>query len=79
MKKATQSKTIRVGSFYISAAVLLAALQMFGQLEMVMSPMISADSAIGWGSIGLAVIGGIQIWLRIVTSEPIGRNGNTAG
>jgi L-asparagine transporter-like permease len=72
MKKATESRTIRVGAFYVSAAVLLAALQMFDQLEMIIAPMVSADSAIGWGSVALAILGGIQIWLRLVTSQPIG-------
>jgi hypothetical protein len=73
VKKATQSRTIRVGAFYVSAAVLLAVLQIFDQLEMVIAPMISTDSVIGWGSVGLAILGGIQIWLRVVTSQPIGR------
>jgi len=72
MKKPTQSKTIKVGSFYIGLGVLLGGLQVFDQLEAVIAPMMTADSAIGWGSVALAIIGGIQIWLRIITSQPIG-------
>lgn len=72
MKKATQSKTIRVGSFYVSVAVLLGILQMFDQLEPIIAPMISANDVIGWGSVALAIIGGSQIWLRMVTSKAIG-------
>lgn len=71
-KKLTQSKTIKVGSFYIGLGVLLAALQIFDQLEAVIAPMMTTDSAIGWGSVILAVMGGIQIWLRLITSQPIG-------
>ncbi len=71
-KKLTQSKTIKVGSFYIGLGVLLAALQIFDQLEAVITPMMTTDSAIGWGSMALAIIGGIQIWLRLITSQPIG-------
>jgi len=72
MKKPTQSKTIKVGSFYIGLGVLLGGLQVFDQLEAVIAPMMTADSAIGWGSVALAIIGAIQIWLRIITSQPIG-------
>jgi L-asparagine transporter-like permease len=71
MKKATQSKTIRIGAFYVGVGVLLGALQIFDQLEMIISPMISADSAVGWGSVALAIVGGAQIWLRLITSQPI--------
>lgn len=76
MKKPTQSKTIKVGSFYIGLGVLLGALQIFGQLETVITPMVNTDNAIGWGSVTLAIIGGIQIWLRLITSQPIGNEPN---
>jgi hypothetical protein len=72
MKKLTQSKTIKVGSLYIGLGVLLGALQIFDQLDAVITPMMTTDSAIGWGSVVLAIIGGIQIWLRLITSQPIG-------
>ena len=77
-KSALQSKTIRVGSFYIGLGVLLALLQIFDQLETVIKPMITADSAIGWGSVALAVMGGIQVWLRTVTTQPIGNDPKVA-
>ena len=76
MKKLTQSRTIKVGSFYIGLGVLLAALQIFDQLEIVIAPMMTTDSAIGWGSVILAIMGGVQIWLRLITSQPIGNEPN---
>ncbi|KKN15643.1 hypothetical protein LCGC14_0983790 [marine sediment metagenome] len=76
MKKLTQSRTIKVGSFYIGLGVLLGALQIFDQLEIVIAPMMTTDSAIGWGSVILAIMGGVQIWLRLITSQPIGNEPN---
>ena len=76
MKKLTQSRTIKVGSFYIGLGVLLGALQIFDQLEAVITPMMSTDNAIGWGGVILAIMGGVQIWLRLITSQPIGNEPN---
>ena len=72
MKKLTQSKTVKVGTFYIGLGVLLAALQIFDQLEAIIASMVSTENAIGWGGVILAIMGGIQIWLRLITSQPIG-------
>lgn len=78
-KPAKSSKTIRFGAFYISIGVLIGVLQAFDILEIVLASIgtenISPDIA-AWGGLVLAIIGGIQVWLRMVTSQPIGNQSN---
>lgn len=75
-KLAKQSRTIRVGGFYIATGGLIAILQILDQLEPALALINMEDAppdmAI-WTGIILAVMGGIQIWLRMVTSQPIGQ------
>lgn len=76
-KPAKSSKTIRIGAVYISVGALVAILQVFDALE---SALASIDiggmspSAATWAGLALAIIGGVQIWLRMVTSQPIGKD-----
>lgn len=76
-KSAKSSKTIRIGAVYISAGALVAILQMFDALESALASIdiegISPNAA-AWGGLALAIIGGVQIWLRMVTSQPIGKD-----
>jgi hypothetical protein len=76
MKPLTKSKTIKVGGLYVASGVLVAILQMINQLETMLASINMQDLPPGlavWGGIILAIIGGIQIWLRMVTSKPIGK------
>lgn len=79
-KPAKSSKTIRIGALYISLGTLVIILQVFDALETVMASIdienVPPDVAT-WGGLILAIIGGIQVWLRMITSQPIGND--TAG
>jgi Mg2+/citrate symporter len=74
-KPMTSSKTIKVGTIYISLGLLVGILQMFDVLETVLTS-INAENVppnvAAWGGLILAIIGGIQVWLRMITSQPIG-------
>jgi hypothetical protein len=74
-KPMASSRTIRVGTVYISLGALVGILQTFDMLETVLTAVnvenISPDIA-AWGGLALAIIGGIQVWLRMITSQPIG-------
>jgi hypothetical protein len=74
-KPMASSRTVRVGTAYISIGILVGILQIFDALEPVLVSInaenVSPDIAT-WGGVGLAIIGGIQIWLRMITSQPIG-------
>lgn len=76
-KSAKSSKTIRIGAVYISAGALVAILQVFDALESALASIniegLSPNAA-AWGGLVLAIIGGVQIWLRMVTSQPIGKD-----
>lgn len=78
-KPMMSSKTIRVGTVYISLGLLMGLLQMFDMLETILVS-ISAENVppdvAAWGGLVLAIIGGIQVWLRIITSQPIGNEPN---
>ena len=72
-KSFTKSKTIRVGTVYISAGLLVAILQAFDMLKpLIASIDTDADNAATWVGLGLAIIGGVQVWLRTITNQPIG-------
>lgn len=79
-KSITSSKTIRVGTVYISAGFLVIALQVFDVLEVVLSSIDAAENIPAhiatWAGLILAIIGGVQIWLRMVTTQPIGNSDN---
>lgn len=73
-KPMMSSKTIRVGTVYISLGVLVGILQAFDVLETILIAIdgnVSSDVA-AWGGLVLAIIGGVQVWLRMITSQPIG-------
>ena len=76
-KSITSSKTVRVGTVYIGAGFLVVILQLFDMLEMVLSS-IDAENIpphiATWGGLILAIIGGVQIWLRTITTQPIGNS-----
>jgi hypothetical protein len=68
------SKTVRVGGLYLTLAGLVGILQGLDHLETALKAInlesLPPDIAT-WGGIVLAVIGTIQIWLRVVTKEPV--------
>lgn len=76
-KTAKSSKTIRIGAVYISAGALVAILQVFGVLEAALASIDiegMSPGAATWAGLALAIIGGVQIWLRMITSQPIGKD-----
>lgn len=74
-KPMVSSKTIRVGTVYISLGALVGILQIFDVLETILTSIGTENispNIVAWGGLALAIIGGIQVWLRMVTSQPIG-------
>lgn len=81
-KSAKSSKTIRIGAVYISAGALVAILQVFDALESVLASIDiegMSPGAATWAGLALAIIGGVQIWLRMITSQPIGKDQGVNG
>lgn len=77
-KPITKSRTIRVGTACITVGTLVGFLQMFDLLESVLKAVdmnnLPPGVMVTWGGLILAVIGGIQVWLRTVTTQPLGKD-----
>lgn len=74
-KPMVSSKTIKVGTVYISLGALAGILQAFDMLETVLTAISVSDvspNIVAWFGLALAIIGGVQVWLRMITSQPIG-------
>ena len=75
-KPMMSSKTIRIGTFYITAGALVGILQLFDLLEVILASIqiegVSPATA-AWLGMGLAILGAIQVWLRMVTTQPVGK------
>jgi hypothetical protein len=69
------SKTIRVGTFYITLGGLVGILQVFDVLESILGMVnledLPPDKA-AWAGLILAIIGGVQVYLRTITTQPVG-------
>ncbi len=73
-KRVTQSKTIRIGGLYIGGGLLVVVFQLLGQLQSILEAInleeLPPEMAAGFMAI-IAIIGGVQVLLRMVTKEPI--------
>ena len=60
---------------YIAAGGLVSVLQLFDLLETILVAIRAEDLPSGWATVAgltLAIIGGVQVWLRSVTKQPLG-------
>jgi hypothetical protein len=74
-KPIKSSKTIWVGGFYFTVGTLAAIIQALDFSESILSSMGMGDmppEVAFWVSIILAIIGIVQVKLRMVTTQPIG-------
>ena len=76
-KPMMNSKTIRIGTFYFAVGTVVGILQAFDLLEVILSSIelegLSPDVA-AWFGVGLAILGAIQVRLRMITTQPVGKN-----
>lgn len=75
-KPAMASKTIRVGGLYIAVGTIAAIIQALDFSESILAAVgaenVPPDVAV-WGGLLLAIIGAVQVWLRTITDQPIGK------
>ncbi len=75
-KPMMSSKTIRIGGLYIAIGVITALVQTLDFSESILTAIgaegVPPDMAV-WIGLALAIIGAVQVWLRTVTDQPIGK------
>ncbi len=75
-KPARSSRTIRIGGLYIAVGTIAVIAQALDFSESILTAVgaenVPPDVAV-WGGLLLAIIGAVQVWLRTVTDQPIGK------